>query len=362
MKNDLFEIKDIDKRVYEEELSPFLPEKIIDTHTHVWLKKFKFAEPADQKRAVTWPALVAEESPIEELMETYDLMFPGKTVTPLIFTSVTRADDHESQNRYIEESAKKANVPSLLYAFPEWEADNLLAQIIRGRHLGIKVYLNLAPAYISRKEIRIFDFIPPHQLEVLNKYHMILMLHIPRDGRLGDPVNLAQMMEIEDKYPNIHVIYAHIGRAYCQENFGEAFKVLKQTKRLVFDFSATTNAEAIYETLNCVGSGRLLFGSDLPILRMRMRRICENGAYVNIVPKGMYGDVSYDPNMREVSGEEAENLTFFMYEELRAFKKASERIGLGTQDIEKIFYSNARTIYDEVKARLYSGSKLYNIL
>ena len=153
MKNDLFEIKDIDKRVYEEELSPFLPEKIIDTHTHVWLKKFKFAEPADQKRAVTWPALVAEESPIEELMETYNLMFPGKTVTPLIFTSVTRADDHESQNRYIEESATKANVPSLLYAFPEWEADTLLARIIRGRHLGIKVYLNLAPAYISRKEI-----------------------------------------------------------------------------------------------------------------------------------------------------------------------------------------------------------------
>lgn len=38
------------------------------------------------------------------------------------------------------------------------------------------------------------------------------MLHIPRDGRLKDPVNLAQMMEIEEKYPKVKLIIAHVGR------------------------------------------------------------------------------------------------------------------------------------------------------
>ena len=85
-----------------------------------------------------------------------------------------------------------------------------------------------------------------------------------------------------------------------------------------------------------------------------MRRICENGKYVNLVSKGMYGDVSQDPNMREVSGKEAEKLTFFMYEELRAFRQAAEQIGLSNQDKEKIFYSNARKILDEVQNNLYS--------
>ena len=135
MKKELFPIRDIDRKVYEEELAPFLPEKIIDTHTHVWLKKFKFAEPEGKKRAVTWPALVAEDNPIEDLLETYNLMFPDKTVTPLIFTSITRADDGEAQNKYIEDSARKFNVPSLLYAFPEWEADDLLTRITRGAKL-----------------------------------------------------------------------------------------------------------------------------------------------------------------------------------------------------------------------------------
>jgi hypothetical protein len=74
---------------------------------------------------------------------------------------------------------------------------------------------------------------------------------------------------------------------------------------------------------------------------MRTRRICENGVYVNLVPRGLYGDVRGDRNMREIDGPEAERLTFFMYEELLAFRRAAERAGLGRQDLEDVFYNNA---------------------
>ena len=33
----LFTVTEHDRRVYEEELRDFLPEKIFDVHTHVWL-------------------------------------------------------------------------------------------------------------------------------------------------------------------------------------------------------------------------------------------------------------------------------------------------------------------------------------
>ena len=351
----LFVVNENDCRIYREEIEPFLPAKMIDIHTHVWLDRYKARVAEAVKRAVTWPSLVAAENSIEDLEETYRLMFPGKAVTPLIFSSLKRSDDWEAQNAYIADCSARRGVPSLLYAFPEWEADVLLQKILAGHHLGIKVYLNLAPAYIPEKEIRIFDFIPHHQLALLNEKKMILMLHIPRDGRLGDPVNLAQMLEIEDRYPDIHVIYAHIGRAYCTEDFGRAFELLAGTKRLVFDFSATTQDEAMYRVLDTFGPGRFLFGSDLPILRMRMRRVCENGRYINIVPKGLYGDISGDPNMREAEDGEGERLTFFMYEELRAFRRASERAGLGTGDIGRIFYGNAKAILDEVSLNLYGA-------
>jgi hypothetical protein len=75
-----------------------------------------------------------------------------------------------------------------------------------------------------------------------------------------------------------------------------------------------------------------------------MKRICRNGRYVNIVPKGLYGDVSGDPNMDEVEGPEAEELTLFMYEELRALRRAAERTGLTRSDVEAIFYDNSHRL------------------
>jgi hypothetical protein len=118
---------------------------------------------------------------------------------------------------------------------------------------------------------------------------------------------------------------------------------------MVFEFSATTNAYVIEQALRAVGPKRVMFGSDLPIPRMRMRRICEHGIYVNLVPPGLYGDVSDDPNMREVSPAEAESLTFFMYEELFAFRCAAEAMGLSATDVEDVFYNNAQRLLGSVE-------------
>jgi len=54
---------------------------------------------------------------------------------------------------------------------------------------------------------------------------------------------------------------------------------------MMFDFSANTNQWVFEQLIKAVGPKRILFGSDLPILRIRAKRICENGTYVNLVPK-----------------------------------------------------------------------------
>ena len=96
------------------------------------------------------------------------------------------------------------------------------------------------------------------------------------------------------------------------------------------------------ECLEAVGPKRLLFGSDMPITKMRMYRIVENGTYINVVPRGMYGDVSNDPHMRET---DEPNLTNFLYEEIMAFRKAAEEVGLSKEDVKDVFYNNAARIY-----------------
>ena len=337
----LFDIKPIDREVYDAQLRDWLPERIIDIHAHVWLDKFKVVDPRAPQRAVTWPGRVALDNSIEDLLETYRLMLPGKRVAPLFFGNPTIGGDLHDGNDYVSQCAAAYHLPALILAAPHWSAAELEDRILAGGFVGAKVYLTLADPVIPAKEIRIFDFLPPHQLEVLDRHGWVVMLHIPRDDRLRDPLNLAQMVEIDQRYPNAKVIIAHVGRAYCAEDVGDAFDRLAGAQRLLFDFSANTNAEVFERLIRAVGPKRILFGSDMPILRMRMRRICEGERYINLVPRGLYGDVSGDKNMREVDPPEADRLTFFMYEELLAFKRAAEATGLSRADLDDIFYANA---------------------
>ena len=333
------EIKPVDKAFYEKHLD-YLPPRMIDIHTHVWLQAHRRSSDV-ARRGPTWPGRVAAEGPIAGLLASYRLLFPRQTVTPVIFGPAIHEYDLDASNDYVSQVAAQHALPSLLVVRPEWTASELEARVVAGGFLGLKPYLEWAPPHIPSDDITIFDFLPHHHLQVADAHGCIVMLHIPRRGRLRDPLNLEMMLEIEQRYPNVQLVIAHIGRAYCPEDVGDAFEVLRDARRMCFDLAANTSAYAMERLLAAVGPGRVLFGSDLPIVRMRMRRICEQGFYVNLVPRGLYGDVSDDPHMREVGAEEAAQLSFFMYEELLAFRQAAEAVGLSAQDIEDVMYNNA---------------------
>ncbi len=340
----LFDVKAVDRRCYEEELRDWLPDQLFDVHVHCWLRSLQTQQESD-KRTVSWPHLVAAENPIEHLLESYRLFFPGKECGALIFSMVRPGDPFDPLNDYVAKVVREHdNYEGLLFAHPQWSAETFEQKILDGGFRGAKVYLNHSPAYLPVDELRIFDFLPHHQLDVLDRHGWVVMLHIPRHARLRDPVNLHQMLEIEQRYPRVKVIIAHVGRAYCAEDVGDAFRILAPTERMLFDFSANTNAGVFGQLLDAVGPKRVLFGSDLPITRMRMRRIERDGRYLNLVPPRLYGDVSNDPNMAEVSPEDADQLTWFIYEELRAFRVAADAAGLTMADRRDIFHDNARRI------------------
>ncbi len=345
----IFTITNNDRRFYEENLRDFLPSKMIDIHTHVYKQEFRKRSPENIKRTVTWPQLVAKDNPIEDLQETYRLMFPHKEVSALIFASVGPDDPQDIANNYIAECANKTGWPALYYSHPHQSGEDLEHRILAQGFLGIKSYLSLSPSYLPEAEIRILDVFPHEQLKMMDKHGWIVMLHIPRNGRLKDPVNIQQIIEIKKLYPNLKLIIAHVGRAYCPEDIGNAFEELSVCHDLLFDFSANCCQPVFEQLIKAVGPKRILFGSDLPILRMRTRRICENGKYINLIPPGLYGDPSLDSHLREVSPEEAEKITFFMYEEIYAMKQASEACGLTKADVEDMFYNNAKNLIDDVR-------------
>ena len=334
-----------DKLVYEKELKDFLPDEFIDFHTHV---QGNDAESAGSSNGgSTWTSYIARDgSGVELLLDSYKKMFPDKKVTPLIFGGC--GCNIDQVNDYVYEKRTEFNLPSLYRTHYAMDADKLEEDILKRGFLGIKPYLSNCPPYLPSAEIRIFDFVPHEHLKVCDKHGLIVMLHIPRDGRLKDPVNLYQIKEIEEKYPNLKLIVAHIGRAYAKEDIGNAFDIIGKGANTYFDFTANVCDDAIKACIEAVGPKKLIFGSDLPIAIMRMYRIVENGVYYNIVPKGHYGDVDGQPHMRQTEGED---ITIMMYEQLKALKRVAIDMKLSDSDVEAIMKKKKKKLIDEVSKR-----------
>lgn len=336
-----------DHTLYRQMLGDFLPSRIIDVHAHIWLKAFETTQ-SNVQRGALWASKVASENSLEELLADYSALFPDQQVTPLLFGWPERYMDVEANNRWVSAQARSHQFPALLVSKPELSPEVLEIEALAGEFKGLKPYLEFAPSHLSADEITIYDFLPAAHLEVANAHHWIVMLHLPRSGRLGDAVNLAQLLEIERNFPRVQLIVAHLGRAYCMNDMGNAIEVLRHTNHILFDFSANTNADVMKIILQSFGSQRLVFGSDLPITHMRMRRICENGSYINLVPPNLYEGIEDDPHMREVSLSEAGHLTFFLYEEVLALLKAVQLLHLTEGDIENIFFNNAMRSVENV--------------
>lgn len=335
-----FEPTNYDKKVYKEELQSFLPDKIVDVHTHIWKNEFCREDDFANKGCVSWTELVARDCTIEDLISSYEAMFEGKKIIPVLMGQPTAILD--KTNEYVKECAGKYKLKSLFCTSYDTSVKDIKNALLKDGFCGIKPYLSNTPLYIPDNEIRIYDFLPHEHLEILNNIGGIVMLHIPRPERLKDPVNLEHMMQIEAKYKNVKLIIAHIGRAYSPEDIGTAFETLKHTKNMMFDFTANTLSEAMTECIKAVGIKRFMFGSDMPITKMRMYRINEKGIYYNIIPRGIYGDISDDTHMRET---DETDITTFMYEEIRSFKRTAKQLHLTKEDVYNVFYRNAADLF-----------------
>ena len=332
-------LTEYDRLVYEKELKDFLPEKIIDLHTHIGKASFNPLAnriPVRKTSKISWTALMPKELLAEDLLQGYQEMFPENKVTPLVFGDCTH--DIHQVNNYVLETAKQYGFPTLYRSSYDMPVDELEEKVKKGGYLGLKPYLNQRPSYIPADETRIFDFLTREQLEAADHNGWIIMLHIPRSKRLRDQVNLAQLMEIEEKYPNLKLVVAHIGRAYAREDIGDAFEILKNTQNMMFDFTANLCDDAIQACIEAVGCKRLMFGSDLPVAFKRLYRIVENGNYINVIPEGYYGDIS---NMSHLRESKEKDITLMIYEQIRSFKRVAARLKLSDQDIEDVFFANA---------------------
>ncbi len=334
MPNDTDEMhRQVDQAVYEQELQPWLPPTICDCHVHVALPEH--SDPISPERyQEIWALEVASHQSWEQLRATYRGLFPAQRVRALAFGNVYRETHIEANNDYVLAglSDPRNSASGLLVTRPQWGPAKIEEAMAAG-FLGIKPYPDLAPR--GTHEVSIYDFLPRAHLAALNDLRGVLMLHLPRAGRLADPDNIREVLEIAENYPSIKLIVAHIGRAYCLPTAKQGLPHLADTPSVYFDTAAHLNADVFAYALETVGPDRLLFGSDLPVTLMRGVREHLGEKYIN------YTDGPYSWNVNRKTPAEEARYTYYLYEELRALVTAVRRLGLGFEAVEKIMFSNS---------------------
>jgi hypothetical protein len=132
-----------------------------------------------------------------------------------------------------------------------------------------------------------------------------------------------------------------VGRAYFLRNIVGQLDCLKGLPNLYFDLAMLNHWEVLEYLFQQTDPRRILYATDTPIALAPGKSVEINNQYTYVTPVPWELSIS-DEHHRLV-------FTAFAYEELRAIKKAVERLGLGRDFVEGLFYENGMTLLNRVR-------------
>ncbi len=331
----------VDLPIFEHEFAAWLPARIFDIHAHAWLPQHTLRPIHEERVGLVFEA---ESVSWQELREAYTLLFPGKIVEFLAFGMPLTVVDREANNDYIADEIDNQASFGLYVPGLDQSPDTILKQLRDGKFVGLKPYL----AYVTWKavnDIRIRDFLTDAALEVAHEHRLPVMLHVPRDKRLADPDNLADLEYIAARYPNARIILAHGGRAYSPEVINPALDVVEHLPNMYFEFSNVQSAGVVQAILERMPLDRVMYGSDIPVATVRGYMFLLNGQRVCLTRK---------PFPWSISSTQPGQLrcTFMGYEQIRAMKAACDALKFDAAAVQKLFYDNARSLVEDARTSI----------
>ncbi len=335
----VWEYTDVDRRFWAEHLEDWVPERIVDAHTHVTNPEHRLEPMTEERRRQYWVAEVNEPITAEDSERCLDIVFPGREVTQVALGPPNLAYDIEAANEYLRRECLKRGWHALSVCPPQWTAERVAEELDKPGVLGLKPYYTLIGADCATRdrhlEASIFDYLPPHILEVADQRRAWITLHVPKADRLPHPDNIREVKELRRRYPNVILVIAHLGRCYTEPHAREGIPPLADDEGLYFDISAVLNPATLRIALQEITPERLLYGTDNPVFYMRGRRRWKGREYLNRTSHPFHF------NQEREAPEVEAGYTLYMYEALKALKDVCTELGLGREDVRAIMYDNA---------------------
>jgi hypothetical protein len=312
--------------IWREELDDFVPTRVLDFHVHVFN-----AATLPTGQAFPCGGHPVTEYEFADLREDLEEVYPGRQTLAVCFGMPFAEYDRAENNRYVAAGCDGKTLFALRLVDPAEAPAAVRRDVIEHGFFGFKPY----PNYVRKADhnlIEIHDMLPAGIMQIADESGLLVMLHIPRTGRLADPVNQRQIAELCTRWPRAKIILAHIGRAYYLKNIAGNLERLRDLPNLYFDLAMLNHWEVIEYLFRTVPHDRVLYGTDVPIALAPGKSVEINDQYAYLTP------VPWELSICDDRGKLI--FTSFLYEELRAIKKAVQRLGLPRSFVEDLFFNN----------------------
>jgi predicted TIM-barrel fold metal-dependent hydrolase len=332
----------VDLSVYREIVAPLLSGKILDIHAHAR------AEVPEGKRHLMqnkYPGRQVEPYPVEELLATARLMWPEQQFHALVFGMPTLQMRESSNQHVVRECRKHRNLFPLYIPDLHAAEAEIRNTVLAGGYFGFKPYWSLVEGKASEEEVSIFDMLPEACMRVAHELGLIIMLHIPGSGRLASQSNIDGIRRLSREYPNAKLIMAHLGRSYCLWSMKKGIDKLCDLPNVYWDTSVVQESMVFKEFFDHVDPGKVMYGTDLPIMEMRGRRVCINGLWVDVTREDRGWTANRKPD-NPIRG------TFMTYEMIRAMREGAEAAGVTENALKPIFFDNGMRVIRQVQQNL----------
>ncbi len=328
----------IDCDYYQREIAPCLPPVVLDFHTHTWNADNWNEKPWDTEKSGGRYMVTDAFYPPEKLLADGQACFPDRGYEAVCFGYPTPAVDWEKDTAYVAAAARNnAGLWPLLLGGPALgiSRERYEQALDAGGFLGFKVFLNwYGDAYGAT---RIEDMVGPLERALANERRLVVLLHVPRAGRLADPEIQAGVRWLARECPQAKIVLAHCGRCYLPSEMKAAIGCLRGLDNVWMDTSMVMDSLVIQIALNEIGPARLLFGTDFPVAAMHGRRVRVHDHWVDVVAPG------YPPSAYRVAGE-GFGAGPMAWEIVQAIRWACELAGIDELGRHGIFYGNGKRL------------------